>query len=255
MPRRQDPFREVLEGVETVPLREDTYEAEQVQFITRHPAFAPALDRLREELAEVGFLYVEPAASAEAFDEPQDPHIDPPSAVPAATASPEKMPYPVRAFSAEWGLSAVAVLYLLMNEPTRARTEAFSVTREPTQYVIRMPRPITTARKNALQEWLKTRVHDQGRTEEIWDVKDKVRFQCSPNDVATIPSFLRWNAGDVEPIELWREGLASGSELRDDAFVARLTSVWERMRRISPDRTPIPSPPRARADGWVVEPA
>lgn len=247
MPRRRDPFREVLEGVETVPLREDTYEAEQVQFITQHPAFAPALVGLREELAEVGFLYVEPSASAEAFDEPQDPHINPPSAVPAATAYPEAMPYPVRAFSAEWGLSAVAVLYLLIDEPARARTEAFSVTREPTQYVIRLPRPITTARKKALQEWLKTRVHDQGRTEEIWDVKEKVRFQCSPNDVATIPSFLRWNAGEAQPIELWREGLANGSELRDDAFVARLTSVWERMRKISPTGVRPDPPSKARA--------
>jgi hypothetical protein len=256
----EENFVEYLGDFQVRDVGGDDYAAEQFLFVVNHPAFPEALQRFREDL-DVGRLLEEggedlangslvgegdgqPSSEFGVFRQP----FVSGAVLGAATAGQGAMPYPVRSFCEEWGLPAITALELAAGVPVaEARPVALAVRKEPTEYVLRIPRPLTSARRKALEEWVKSLPHEPGPTESVWDAAGKSKMMPSPQALASIGAFKRWNAKEAEPAELWREALDAGHKVEFEPFHANLVAAWKRMREISPQRVRPDRPSKRRA--------
>ncbi len=216
----------ILEGTERAPTPEDAFELEHIEFVRHHPAFPDALDRLREDL-RLG-------ANVEWSRD----------LIRAAIADPDSMDYPARRFAQEWGLTVAAVYYLALNQRASVETEWLATRATPLEYVIRVPRPLTPARRQALIDWAKSE-KEPGTAEQVWSKAGKRRWDESPRTVAAIPWFERWNAGEA-PAVIFREVNAKEG-IDFETFHSALVSVWKRMRAISADGVREERPSKAPA--------
>lgn len=210
----------ILDGVTQAAVEEDDHEFEHLEFLRHHPGFQDALDRLREDLSEGGVEWS-------------------PALIAAARADPEAMAYPARQFAEKWGVTVAAVYYLALTRFSSVETEWLAVRSTPLEYVVRIPRPLSPARRKALMEWLKAE-KDPGPAEHSWDKVGKRRYDLSREALAVLPWFDRWNAGE-EPAAIYRSlpevvrlKPPGGQGVGFEIFLARLVSAWERMVKISP---------------------
>jgi hypothetical protein len=104
----------------------------------------------------------------------------------------------------------------------------------PTDYTIRIPRPLTPDRAAAVQRWLKVKRKQDGPIEEAWGQAGKSRYDESAALIEALPWFDRWNDGE-EPMAIWKDIHKERSKLNDQAFLGQLIRVWERMQSLSPE--------------------
>jgi hypothetical protein len=224
---------ETLAQAKRLRVEADSELDEYLAFVLGHPAFPDSFERFCEDLE-----HAMPEWSR--------------ALIWSALADPDSAPLPARRFAEEWTVSPAQALLLAHEsrysefEVTRfdevsgefvavdipGEANGVSVYETAAEFVIRIPRPVTSGRRAVVEEWLKTGVSD-GVAEEVWGSSGKARFIPSPSLVEAIPWFTRWNAGE-EPAKIWGELVEARSTLSADAFRKQLERVWERMREIHP---------------------
>lgn len=204
----------------------DELQQAHLRLLLHHPGFRAALAALTEDLeATVG---AEEAAAI-------------------STYTPEQAPYPVVRFAEEWGLAPGTAAKLASVGLENAErpdvlaldAHAILIWETPSAITVRVPRPITPDRQEAILNFLKQKRKEQGPVEIAWGTAGKKRLEPSPALEEALPWFRRWNSGK-EPTTIWRDiqrtskaGVAR--EISIDAFVTQLARLWERMRAISPE--------------------
>jgi hypothetical protein len=121
----------------------------------------------------------------------------------------------------------------------RQEAHGIVVAESDAEFVIRIPRPFTAAKRERLEEWIKDAPQD-GPREVAWARVGKKRHDPAPELVRAIPWFRRWNDEGIEPAQIWREltgegGGQSPAMLKFDNFHAGLVGVWKRMKLLSMD--------------------
>jgi hypothetical protein len=225
-------FPKELENGEILPI-EDPLEDEHWQFVLYHPAFVEDLARLREDLDH-------------AYDFPHAADL-----VVEALSDPDAADYPALSLSEKWGIPPAAIISFAYVPPAKIaelRPEAIQelrqqahglvVSENPSEFVIRIPRPLTNAKREKLEEWVKN-LPDDGPLERAWARVGK-KESLSPALVEGIPWFERWNTEGIEPVKVWRDLTAPGGEysakmLSERSVYDRILGVWNRMRELSPD--------------------
>ena len=216
-------------------LVDDPLEDEHWQFVVNHPRFEEDLQALRDEKE-----HVFPDVDSDDLEVSvlEDPSFKWPS---------------LTHFSNKWGIPPSAVIRFSELSPTRMTNEfkqpefvsklrreahGLVVTETEHELIVRIPRPLTEAKRKALDEWLGS-VSRTGPREKAWRREGKSRERLSRDTVKAIPWFLRWNSGPEYPIDIWRDLTRTGGEFTpqdvgSDEFCQRIISVWERMRALSP---------------------
>lgn len=243
MPRRTlgqlpDEVAAALEGESVLRAEPDIHDEDHIAFALHHPALMKELDSLVEDL-------VDAYNAATIIDIPDE-------AIDTAWADPEHAPYPVRQLAHRWGLSPAQVMALALGGDgyvkglLREGWWRVSVKETPTAYVIRIPRPITPGRKEAVQRWLKQR-QSADQPEQARGVAGKKRYDRQPALLEALPWFERWNQEEERPAVIWRSLRTEHPKLTFEVFIAQLIRAWERMREISPEGVRPDRPSKAPA--------
>lgn len=157
---------------------------------------------------------------------------------------------PLHEYSQKWGvpaalLAAIAESLLELDEIDPAVIRSYRrssnspvVTETEAEIVIRIPRPVTTAKQQEIKEYLRW-VSTGSPREVLWGQAGRVREDPSPVLVEAVPWFVRWNDQGHEPAEIWRDltdphGPGPRQNLTFDQVHNRIVRVWERMRVLSP---------------------
>ena len=235
---------EIAEG-KILPV-DDALEDEHWIFVVNHPAFSQDLELLKEEK--------EQALGERDWSDLKVTALENPAV---------NWPF-LRELSAKWGLPPAALLSFAQIPPERIaklRPEAIAEFRQtahglvvdetPDEVIVRIPRPVTMAKKRKLSEWLKTLSSD-GPREIAWNRSGKIREDLSEGQVEALPWFYRWNTNGEEPAEIWRELTKHGGEFSPEKLSAqavydRILAIWERMRRLSEDGIRKDPPSKRRA--------
>lgn len=198
----------------------DPLENEQWALLQAHPGFRAALTALREDLE---------AAYGETLRE---------QLIDDLAAEPLSAPYPLQAASQEWGLAPFILLGLALDssdewmEYFRDRANGILIRETPGEFTVRIPRPLTPAKREALQAWLKDAPRE-GLFERAYNSAGRRRQDRSPGLLEALPWFQRWNSGEA-PAAIWREVSRKDRRLTFPQFHAQLVRIWQRLRAISP---------------------
>ena len=243
-----------LEGAEILTF-DDPFEDEHWQFVVNHPAFLSGLHALAEDLAGA---VIDPIDNAGLRLDLMDDE-----SIKKVLTDPDSAEYPLLIFSQQWGIPpSAAIMFAAMpiEKIQELRPEAISefrqeahgivVAESDAEFVIRIPRPFTAAKRERLDEWIKNAPKD-GPREIAWARDKKKRHDLSPALVEAIPWFRRWDDEKIEPAEIWRDLTASGSGhspalLKFDNVYAGILGVWKRMKLLSTDNIRTERPKRGR---------
>jgi hypothetical protein len=223
---------------------DDSFEDEHWQFVVNHPSFQSGLHALAEDLAGAVIDPIDDAGLR--LDLMDDESIK------KVLTDPDSAEYPLLIFSQQWGIPpSAAIMFAAMSieKIQELRPEAISkfrqeahgivVAESDAEFVIRIPRPFTAAKRERLEEWIKDAPQD-GPHEVAWARTGKKRHDPAHRLVDAIPWFRRWNDEKVEPAEIWRDLTRPGGEhspgmLPFDNFYAGIIGVWKRMNLLSTD--------------------
>lgn len=208
----------------------DPHDDEHLALLNAHPRFHFELERLREDLDQL------PSAPRTAIGG---------TVIRAARADPYDVPYPLAAFSRKWGLAPVDAAAMVAMQPenrvfARERSLIYVEEREY-DYVLRIPRPITPARRETLKRFLALARQRRGPMEDAL-LGTRNRTSLSPALLDALPYFKRWNNGEsIASIYDSIEGTA-GRAPSEDQIRKRVARLRERLIELSPEdiRSPCP---------------
>lgn len=235
----------LFDGAAVLLVHSDAQQEQHLQVLRHHPGFGEAVRLLQEDLDAVGIDFTSGAHEV-------------------AQVQPDLAPYPVRRFAEDWGLSPAASAALALIGFDRFREvvdgthdvitwQAVTADKQEvmtwetsTSYTIRIPRPLTKARRDAVTKWLAAKRRQDGSVEQAWGLAGKKRQDLNPALIEALPWFDRWQNGE-EPAEIWRSLLDEHPKLDFDSFVAQLTRVWDQMRSLQEEGVRPDRPSRARS--------
>jgi hypothetical protein len=201
---------------------------EYLTLLWAHPGFQEARQELRQEMDEL---------------EEHDFRFN----IQDARRGPGHPGSPITRFAEQWGISPAAAHVMalpssdLVELPEdevfqlyRREARAIIVNESDSGFSVFLPRPLLSEDVDALASWLKDQ--KSGRVEELWGRSGKKRWQPQGGVIAELTRFKQWNEEHVEPTDIWKAEHAKNPKFEHDAFLQRLTRLWERMREISPDK-------------------
>jgi hypothetical protein len=221
----------------------DPYDDEHLELLKHHPGFRADLVRLWEDIELMPF--------------PGEGHGHAGPLVGALRKDPDDVPVPLAETLAElatkWGVAPLDAVSLVMTSGQKlvSRERSMLFVRDCGSYLfLRIPKPITPPRREAIERLLREERRRRGAFEDR-SLSSKSKPGLSPSLIEVLPVFDAWLAGS-SPAKLWREDCkqrqAEGLPPLDfESFVQPLIRVWSRLRRISPER--LPDKPPSKGSG------
>jgi len=202
------------------PPAPDPHYAAHLDFVCHHPGFAQVVEELRkippptiEELAEVAHRWRVSVGDLWSFVAPDD--------------------LVERKREAVEGEDVVEL---------RPEDECVFVEGRPTAWVLHIPRPLTPARREAVQRWLAAERGWLDPLEREAGLDKRPNASVPAALLEGLPLFDRWNSGE-SIMAIW-ESVPSvrGRAPSEDNVRKTIRRVWERMCEICPDGVRTPGP-------------